>query len=1305
MEKQHEGFGKMLSSIQEAIGALSVKQGEVQETMNKMEKSISSWRPQVDAAVQSLQRDMELLRNQVGAVERHQAEADKSSNTSQALEEREEIARRTSLLPTPPTTSLPVSQALEEREEIARHAPLLPTPPTASMPASTGEIGLDGHRISTQFRGRAPGVVTTLVPPPGKGTHSLPFPPRVHSNFSEFVGREESGGSEGRGYNHRLPKLDFPQFDDSDPQNWRLRCEHYFGVYGTHPDLWVRVATIYFIGRAASWLRSSRAHLLCGSWGVFCDTVDRKFDRNRHLQLVRQIDQLKQSGSVNEYYERFDDLWSQLLVYDPTLSTVSCVHRFTEGLRSDIKNAVLMHFPQDLETALALAILQEELGEAGGSLVSKDGKKLGDHAARIKGAYPLPLPPPKFVHAGKGDDKRAAEVPKVASSSDKLVALKAYRRAQGLCYVCAEKWSPTHKCSGPVQLHAVQELFSVLAADVSDGEQDADSTSSLMAISLQAIQGTVSAHTLRLQGSIQGFDVLILVDSGSSCSFLSSVVLPHLTGVKSLLTPIQVKVANGTVLYCTSELPAAKWEVQGHQFSTNFKLLPLDNYDMILGMDWLEKYSPMDINWQAKTIQFCLHDKSVELKGVVPELDKCDLVSIHQLQLLHNQGAVESLVQLTASDGSSSSQNVPSSIQSILDEFADIFTEPEGLPPSRSYDHTIPLIAGAQLVNIRPYRYTPDQKNEIEKQVQEMLKKGIIRPSSSPFSSPVLLVKKKDGTWRFCVDYRHLNAITIKNKYPLPVIDELLDELAGACWFSKLDLRSGYHQIRMAPQDEHKTAFKTHNGHFEFRVLPFGLTSAPATFQGVMNSVLAAQLRQSVLVFVDDILVYSRSLEEHKNHLRQVLSTLTHHQLKVKLSKCSFAQQSLAYLGHIISAQGVATDEEKIIAVKDWPTPLSVKDLRSFLGLTGYYRKFVRNYGVICKPLTNLLRKGVLFQWTSVTQEAFVALKTALIEAPVLALPNFQQPFVVETDASDKGIGAVLMQNSHPIAFLSKALGPRTQGLSTYEKESLAIMLAIDHWRSYLQHDEFVIRTDHRSLSFLINQRLSTPWQQKALTKLLGLRYKICYKKGLENGAADALSRRQSDGLEELSAISICLPDWLQELIAGYQSDSEAQKLLQALSVSGAGPSNFEVLNGILYFKHRIWIGHNKLLQQKILANLHTAAVGGHSGILVTYQRVKQLFSWPGLRKDVQEFVQHCDIFQRAKSGHVKYPGLLQPLEVPSQSWQVITMDFIEGLPRSASFDCILVIVDKFSKFAHFFTPETPLYCLWSGSAFHGTYS
>lgn len=478
------------------------------------------------------------------------------------------------------------------------------------------------------------------------------------------------------------------------------------------------------------------------------------------------------------------------------------------------------------------------------------------------------------------------------------------------------------------------------------------------------------------------------------------------------------------------------------------------------------------------------------------------------------------------------------------------------------------------------------------------------------------------------MDYRHLNAITVKNKYPLPIIDELMDELAGACWFSKLDLCSGYHQIRMAVGEEAKTAFKTHNGHFEFKALPFGLMSAPATFQGVMNTVLADQLRQSVLVFVDDILVYSRTLEEHKNHLRQVFETLSKHQLRVKLSKCSFAQTQLSYLGHIISVVGVSTDPEKIQVVHQWPVPVSVKDVRSFLGLAGYYRKFVRHFGIISKPLTELLRKGQPFIWTQHHQEAFDTLKQSLISAPVLVMPDFQKMFVVETDASDRGIGVVLMQDHHPVAFLSKALGPRTQVLSTYEKESLAIILAVDHWRPYLQHNEFVIRTDHRSLAFLANQRLTTSWQHKAMSKLLGLRYRIVYKKGLENGATDALSRRSSDGLPILNALSVGLPDWLQDVILGYKNDSEALRLLHSFQEGTPHSVHFELQNGILYFKKRVSVGNNRQLQQQVLANLHTAALGGHSGIQVTYQRVKQLFAWPGLRQTVQDFVQSCAVCQ-----------------------------------------------------------------------------
>ena len=233
-----------------------------------------------------------------------------------------------------------------------------------------------------------------------------------------------------------------------------------------------------------------------------------------------------------------------------------------------------------------------------------------------------------------------------------------------------------------------------------------------------------------------------------------------------------------------------------------------------------------------------------------------------------------------------------------------------------------------------------------------MLVNGVIQPSTSPYASPVLLIKKKDGSWRFCIDYRNLNAITVKNKYPLPIVDELLDELKGAKWFTKLDMRSGYHQVRMLPADEHKTASKTQHGHWEFKVMPLGLTNALATFQQIMNTIFAPMLRKFVLVFVDDILVYSTSLEEHLNHLQQVFHLLHEHHFLLKYSKCSFATQSLEYLGHIISAAGVATDPTKIQAVKEWPIPTDLKQLRGFLDLSGYYRKFIKNYGIISRPLT-----------------------------------------------------------------------------------------------------------------------------------------------------------------------------------------------------------------------------------------------------------------------------------------------------------------------------------------------------------------
>lgn len=271
--------------------------------------------------------------------------------------------------------------------------------------------------------------------------------------------------------------------------------------------------------------------------------------------------------------------------------------------------------------------------------------------------------------------------------------------------------------------------------------------------------------------------------------------------------------------------------------------------------------------------------------------------------------------------------------------------------------------------------------------------------------------------------------------------------------------------------------------------MAFGLTRASGSFQEAMNSTLAPYLRKFVLVFFDDILIYIRSYEEHLVHIRLVFELLIKDQWKIKLSKCTFATRQIKYLGHVISEAGVATDPDKVAAVATWPTPSNAKELRGFLGLAGYYRKFVRHFGLISKPLTELLKKHAIFIWTSEHDKSFSALKQALCSALVLILPDFSKPFSIETDACDQGVGAVLMQEGHPLAFLSKAMGPKSKGLSTYEKEYLAILLAMQQWRSYLQYSEFIIYTDQKSLSQLTEQRLHTHWQQKVFTKLFGLQY------------------------------------------------------------------------------------------------------------------------------------------------------------------------------------------------------------------------
>jgi hypothetical protein len=283
---------------------------------------------------------------------------------------------------------------------------------------------------------------------------------------------------------------------------------------------------------------------------------------------------------------------------------------------------------------------------------------------------------------------------------------------------------------------------------------------------------------------------------------------------------MKVTVANGCQLACTKFVSTVTWWTQGHTFTSSARVLDIKCYDLILGMDWLEQHSPMWVDWKRKKLRFTHKQKRITLSGVKDCTSHCKKIKISKLKGLIKKGAVAQLVHLAPGHKPTYTIETPAAIQDLVQNNADLFHEPADLPPSRPVDHSIPLIPGVKPVNVKPYRYTPTQKDEIERQITEMLHNGIIQPSNSPFSSPVILVKKKDGTWRFCIDYRQLNSITVKNKYPLPIVDELLDELKGAAWFTKLDMRSGYHQIRVQPQDIHKTAFKTHHGHWEFKVMP-----------------------------------------------------------------------------------------------------------------------------------------------------------------------------------------------------------------------------------------------------------------------------------------------------------------------------------------------------------------------------------------------------------------------------------------------------------------------------------------------------
>nr|GEZ67110.1 putative reverse transcriptase domain-containing protein [Tanacetum cinerariifolium] len=533
----------------------------------------------------------------------------------------------------------------------------------------------------------------------------------------------------------------------------------------------------------------------------------------------------------------------------------------------------------------------------------------------------------------------------------------------------------------------------------------------------------------------------------------------------------------------------------------------------------------------------------------------------------------------------------------VIQDFPEVFPDDlPGLPPPQQVEFRIDLVPGAAPVAHVPYRLAPSEMKELVKKLQELYEKGFIRPSSLPWGAPVLFIKKKDCSFRMCIDYRELNKLTVKNRYPLPRIDDLFDQLRCSSVYSKIDLRTGYHQLRIREEDIPITTFRTRYGYYEFRVMPFGLTNAPVVFMDLMNRVCKPYLDKFVIVFIDDILIYSKDKEEHEVHLKTILELLKREQLYAKFSKCDFWLESVQFLGHVIDSEGVYVDPAKITAIKNWATPTTSTE-------------------------------------ETETEEAFQTLKQKLCCAPILALPEGSDDFVVYCDASLR---------------------------------------------------------DHQSLQYILDKKELNMRQRRWIELLSDYDCETRYHPGKANVVADALGQKEREPMR-VKALVMSVHLSLHDQICNAQSKAMEKKNVKAENLGRLIKPIFEIHpDGTRYHDKRVWLPKFGGLRDLIMHELHKSKYSIHPGFDKMYQDLKQLYWWPNMKAEIATYVSKCLTCTKVKAEHQRPSGLLQQPEIPVWKWERITMDFIIGLPRTPSgYDSIWVIVDRLTKSAHFLPVKT----------------
>uniref|UniRef100_A0A669BG86 Gypsy retrotransposon integrase-like protein 1 n=1 Tax=Oreochromis niloticus TaxID=8128 RepID=A0A669BG86_ORENI len=815
---------------------------------------------------------------------------------------------------------------------------------------------------------------------------------------------------------------------------------------------------------------------------------------------------------------------------------------------------------------------------------------------------------------------------------------------------------------------------------------------------------------LRTQVNFNASSVDATLDTGASLS----AVRPDLIQVNDSY-PRNTSEWNGPAVNLANNAPCIPEGViwlnigfMNKNFYQRFAIIPDLSSPFILGMDFMARAS-VSIHIPTRTV--CIEDIPCPLAD-----DEEDLPNDY----LHSPGTLMSLdlirSDLTAKLSEASlSESDKDALLNLLSKFSSLFDGHLGR--TALTEHAIET-GNATPVNLPPYRTSPAKKRVIEEQVQQMLKDNIIEPSTSPWAAPVVIVNRAAAEPRFCVDFRGLNQVTRKDSYPLPRVDESLDFLARGKFVTTLDLARGYWQVAVAEDSKPKTAFISHCGLFQFRVLPFGLCNAPATFQRLMNSVLAGLIYKTCAVYLDDIVIASPTFEQHLVDLEEVLGRLQAAGLSLKLKKCQFCLDEFTFLGYRITSSGVKPDPDKVKAVKEFDTPTSVKHIRQFLGLTGYYRRFIQNYARHAEPLHAITRKDNAFHWDDSCQRAMDTLKDHVTSAPILSFPDFDRPFSIHADACDIGLGAALMQKDdkgreYVVAFASRSLHKAELPYCTSEKECLAVIWALEHFRSYVEGVHVTIFTDHNSLRWLMSRQNPTGRLARWSLRLQDFDFTIVHKPGAQNKVPDALSRhplpltsdRPTDLLPDHAVMGSLDIRTLPPVILADRSqlrrlqldDHVTGPLLRDIEADSLNISDsatllqYVVYDSLLYYRDpKSTCALHPLKELKLFAPTsmrgtlldyyHDHPTAGHLGVSKTLARLRFRFFWPKMAADVKCYVTSCSVCQLTKPSQKKAAGLMVPI-VPQKPWEYVGVDFVGPLPRTPAGNAYLIVfVDYLTK-------------------------